>query len=61
MMSDASVNAEISRLRQRVEVLERALEMISELNMMQPDEDGHRWANSDLIDQEIVFARMANA
>ena len=40
----------------RIEALEAALENIRELNMTATDEDGHRWANSDLIEQEIVAA-----
>ena len=33
-----------------------ALGKIRELNMTGTDEDGHRWAHSDLIEQEIVCA-----
>jgi len=33
-----------------------ALDNIRELNMKSEDENGHRWANSDLIEQEIIGA-----
>ena len=36
-----------------------ALENIRELNLTAEDENGHKWANSDLIDQEIVFGLIA--
>jgi hypothetical protein len=42
-------------------LMKRALEAIRELNMMQPDENGQRWANSDLIEQEIVAALPASS
>ena len=41
-----------------IERLWAALENIDELNMLSPDENGHRWANSDLINQEIVSVRI---
>ena len=40
----------------RIKALEEALNEIRELNMSGADENGHRWANSDLIEQTIVFA-----
>ncbi len=40
----------------RETALIKALENIRELNLSGADEHGHRWANSDLIEQEIVFA-----
>lgn len=40
----------------RCAALERALQNIRELNQTAVDENGHRWARSDLIEQEIVFA-----
>jgi len=40
----------------RIEALEEALGEIRELNMTGADENGKRWANSDLIEQAIVFA-----
>ncbi|MCG7625575.1 hypothetical protein [Epibacterium sp. Ofav1-8] len=43
-------------LLDRATAMKRALENIRELNKTQPDENGHRWANSDLIEQEIVAA-----
>lgn len=43
-------------LLDRATAMKRALEAIRKLNMMPPDENGHRWANSDLIEQEIVAA-----
>jgi len=42
--------SEIARLR-------KAIDNIDELNMLPPDEDGHRWWNSDLIGQEVIFSR----
>lgn len=44
-----AAEAESARLRE-------ALREIRELNMTGADENGHRWANSDLIEQEIVFS-----
>lgn len=40
----------------RIERLEAAMRSIRELNTMPPDENGHRWVNSGLIQQEIVAA-----
>jgi hypothetical protein len=34
--------------------LRKGIESIRELNMTAEDENGHRWANSELIEQEIV-------
>lgn len=34
--------------------IEKALNDIQELNMSGADENGHRWANSDLIDQTVM-------
>ena len=39
-----------------IKALEEALNEIRELNMTAEDENGHRWANSDLIDQTIMLA-----
>jgi hypothetical protein len=36
--------------------LVEALRNIRELNMTAEDENGHKWANSDLIEQEIAAA-----
>lgn len=36
-----------------VAAVERAFDKIRELNMSGRDENGHRWANSDLIDQTV--------
>lgn len=44
-----ALEAENARMR-------KALREIRELNMTGADENGHRWANSDLIEQEIVFS-----
>lgn len=44
----------------RATAMQRALQNIRELNMTQPDENGHRWSNSDLIEQEIVAALAAS-
>jgi hypothetical protein len=43
----------------REQALEAALRNIQELNMTGQDENGHRWAHSDLIEQEIVAALAA--
>lgn len=45
---------------ERIQALEEALRNIRELNATGVDENGHRWANSDLIEQEIVFALAAS-
>ncbi len=37
-----------------VAAVERAFADIRELNMLDRDENGHRWANSDLIDQTVT-------
>lgn len=50
---------EIVERDEKLAVLTEALKEIRELNMSGADESGHRWANSDLIEQTIVFARMA--
>jgi hypothetical protein len=47
----------IAGLTARVEALTGALDNIRELNMTGQDENGHRWAHSDLIEQEIVAAK----
>jgi hypothetical protein len=47
----------IAGLTARVEALTVALDNIRELNMTGRDENGHRWAHSDLIEQEIVAAK----
>lgn len=39
--------------------VERAFEEIRELNMTGRDENGHRWANSDLIDQTVTTGLIA--
>jgi hypothetical protein len=44
----------------RIKALEDALRNIRELNETGADENGHRWVNSDLIEQEIVFALAAS-
>jgi hypothetical protein len=44
----------------REAALIKALENIRELNMTGEDEHGQRWAHSDLIEQEIVFALIDN-
>ena len=45
----------------REAALEEALNNIRELNMTGEDENGLKWAHSDLIEQEIVFALAALA
>lgn len=45
----------------RIEALEAALANIRELNMTEPDANGHRWAVSELIEQECVFAHLEMA
>lgn len=51
---------EIIQLRKdaaaRTRELEAALRRIDDLNKTRPDENGHTWAASDLINQEIVAA-----
>ena len=47
-------------MNDRIKALEDALRNIRELNETGADENGHRWANSDLIEQEIVFALAAS-
>jgi len=47
---------ELTSLRAKLEKAKEALTEIRELNMAGADENGHRWANSDLIDQSCVFA-----
>ena len=54
-----AAQAEIARLTAALANAGGALDNIAELNMSGRDENGHRWANSDLIDQEIVWARIA--
>jgi hypothetical protein len=44
-----------ARAEGRAEGIRKTLNNIRELNMSGEDENGHRWANSDLIEQEIVF------
>jgi hypothetical protein len=43
-------------MSEREKALEAALLSIRELNMTAEDENGLQWANSDLIEQEIVAA-----
>lgn len=52
----ADMAQENARLREALDAMamRTALENIRELNMTAPDENGHRWAASDLIEQEIV-------
>lgn len=47
---------EFARNAQSEAAAVKALLNIRELNMAGADENGHRWANSDLVEQEIVFA-----
>ena len=42
-----------------VAAVERAFDKIRELNMSGRDENGHRWANSDLIDQTVTEGLVA--
>ena len=42
-----------------VVAVERAFDKIRELNMSGRDENGHRWANSDLIDQTVTEGLVA--
>ena len=41
------------------DLVSRALDNIRDLNMLPADENGHRWANSDLIDQEVMAGKLA--
>lgn len=51
-----AAHAEVKRLTEENEGLRKRLNEIRELNMTAEDENGHRWANSDLIDQTIMLA-----
>lgn len=42
-----------------IAAVERAFDEIRELNMSSRDENGHRWANSDLIDQTVTEGLVA--
>ena len=42
-----------------IAAVERAFDEIRELNMSGRDENGHRWANSDLIDQTVTEGLVA--
>lgn len=44
-------------LKEENKRLRKALDEIDELNRTAADENGHRWANSDMINQTIVLAR----
>ena len=52
---------EIDALRAALKKGVRVLDRIEELNLLQTDENGHRWCNSDLIGQEVMAARAALA
>lgn len=39
-----------------IQEMRDALNEIRELNLENEDENGHRWANSDMINQTVVFA-----
>ncbi|RWR26828.1 hypothetical protein D2T29_19830 [Sinirhodobacter populi] len=51
---------QLAELRVQMAALREALERIHDLNLTAVDENGHRWANSDLIEQEIVSSRMSD-
>lgn len=55
-----ATEAQVKRLTEdneaRIKALKERLNEIRELNMTAEDENGHRWANSDLIDQTIMLA-----
>lgn len=53
-----NLSTELEARDARVAELEAALRNIRELNMTGTDEDGHRWAHSDLIEQEIARAAL---
>lgn len=57
----AETTAERDAALAEVALLRDALDRIRELNMTGADENGHRWAHSDLIEQEIVFSASARA
>lgn len=52
----SSISATADHRMVYVNRLEMALKNIRDLNLTAEDENGHKWANSDLIEQEIVFA-----
>lgn len=54
LRADADLRAE--RAEAQLKAAREALAAIRELNMSGVDAHGHRWANSDLIEQEIVAA-----
>ena len=58
-LADRDISAS-KQLLDRATAMQRALRNIRELNMTQPDENGHRWSNSELIEQEIVAALPAS-
>ena len=49
----------ITTLERQLATAREALENIRELNFSGADENGNQWANSDLIDQEIIAALAA--
>ena len=52
-------NVHTSQPSETVAAVERAFDKIRELNMSGRDENGHRWANSDLIDQTVTEGLVA--
>ena len=55
----ASRAAQPPQLSEMIAAVERAFDEIRELNMSGRDENGHRWANSDLIDQTVTEGLVA--
>ena len=55
----ASRAAHPPQLSEMIAAVERAFDEIRELNMSGRDENGHRWANSDLIDQTVTEGLVA--
>lgn len=56
---EAKLTAHPPQLSEIIAAVERAFDEIRELNMSGRDENGHRWANSDLIDQTVTEGLVA--
>lgn len=56
---EAKLTTNPPRPSEMVAEVERAFDEIRELNMSGRDENGHRWANSDLIDQTVTTGLIA--
>lgn len=52
----SAAEARAERAEAQLKAAREALAAIRELNMSDVDANGHKWANSDLIEQELVAA-----